>query len=205
MDEFDARQELLFIRKVIDDGRTALGHDGKAMIVWGAIVVAGMIAMFLSVSLTLGVNYLILWGVLIGAGWIFTLFFDVSARRKARFSTFGGRVVSQLWLGCGIVMTVVGFVTPLVGALKPWAIIPIMSLILGIAYLVTGAVYDDRWIRFSSVAWWLSGIIMLVWPGVYMFLVFASLVIAFQIVPGVRLFKQWKARQGTDRPAVAAQ
>ncbi len=197
MDTIDARQELAFIKKVIADSRTAISDDGKGLIVWGVLVTIGMVIMYVSFQLDYNFSKILLWAALIGLGWAYTLGHEMQRGRKKRFSTFGGRILGSVWLGCGIVMTVIGFLSPVTEAVKPWAIIPIASLVIGIGYLVTGVVHDDRRIRVYSLGWWLGGIVMLLWPGYYMFLLFGAMIIVFQIFPGVRLYRQWKSQHAS--------
>jgi|WetSurMetagenome_2_1015567.scaffolds.fasta_scaffold24806_2 hypothetical protein len=198
MEPIDAQQELAFIRKVMADSRTAISDDGKGLIVWGTLVVAGMVTMYASFQFGYPISKTLLWAVLIGLGWVYTIFHEMQNRKTKRFSTFGGRIVGSLWLGCGVVMTIVGFLSPMTGALKPWAIIPVSSLVIGIGYLVTGVVYDDRWTRFSALGWWAGAIVMMLWPGYYLFLLFSAMMIIFQIVPGVRLYQQWRLHQTSE-------
>jgi len=198
MDSMDAQQELSFIRKVIEDGRRAISDDGKELIVWGLLVVVGMATMFVSLQFEFAISKVWLWGALIGIGWTYTIVREIRTRKRNRFTTFGGRILGSLWMGCGIVMTLVGFLAPATGAIKPWAIIPIISLILGIGYLVTGVVHDDRWMRMSAAGWWVGAVVMLLWPGYYMFLLFGGLIIVFQIVPGVKLYREWQAQHSSE-------
>jgi hypothetical protein len=198
MNTIDAQQELAFIKKVITDSRTAISDDGKGLIVWGVLVTIGMVIMYVTFQLDYNIPKILLWAVLIGLGWVYTLVHEMQRGRKKRFSTFGGRILGSVWLGCGIVMTIIGFLSPATGAVKPWAIVPIACLVIGIGYLVTGVIHDDRWIRVASLGWWLGGITMMLWPGYYMFLLFGAMMIVFQITPGVRLYRQWKSQQASD-------
>jgi len=194
MDSIDAQQELAFIKKVIDDSRTAIGGEGKDLIVWGLLVVIGMVTMFIDSQFGFAISKLVLWAALIGIGWTYTLISEFQHRKRTRFRTFGGKILGSLWMGCGIVMTLIGFLATTTGALKSWAIVPMISLILGIGYFVTGVVHDNLWTRRSAYGWWGCAIVMLIWPGQYMFLLFAAMMIMFQILPGFKLYQQWKSQ-----------
>jgi hypothetical protein len=198
MNSIDAQQELAFIKKVIADSRTAISGDGKDLIVWGLVVVIGMVTSYVAIQFDYTISKLLLWAALIGIGWTYTLVNEFQNRKKNRFKTFGGKILGSLWMGCGIVMTLVGFLTTTTGALKSWGIIPMISLVLGIGYLVTGVVHDNRWTRLSALGWWGGAIIMFIWPGQYMFLLFSAMMIAFQIVPGMKLYQQWKSQHASE-------
>jgi hypothetical protein len=198
MESIDAQQELAFIKKIIADSRTAISDDGKGLIVWGVLVVIGMVTMYVAFQFKYNISTMLLWAALISIGWVYSIVNAVQNRTKKRFSTFGGRVLGSLWLGCGIVMTIIGFLSPTTGALKPWAIVPMISLVMGIGYLGTGVIHDDRWTRLSALGWWLGAIVMLLWPGYYMFLLFSGMMIVFQIWPGIKLYQQWKSLHASE-------
>ena len=198
MDSINAQSELAFIKKVIADSRTAIIDDGKELIVWGLLVVIGMLTMYFAMQFDYKISKLLLWATLIGIGCVYTTVNYFQSRKKKRFATFGGKILGSLWLGCGIVMTIIGFIAPFTGAVKPWAIVPMTSLVIGVGYLVTGVIHDDRWTRLSAIGWWLGAIVMLLWPGYYMFLLFAAMMIVFQIFPGIKLYHQWKSQHASE-------
>ncbi len=72
------------------------------------------------------------------------------------------------------------------------AISPIISLIMGAAYYVTGIINDDKFITRLSYGWWIGAIIMFYWKSYYTFLMFAAMIVLFQILPNLYYYKKHK-------------
>ena len=192
MKENEAQEELAFIRKVMQDSRRIVAHDGNEYIVWGIIVTVGMIAMYVDLAFQYYIHFAIIWGILIGAGWLYSLFRWLTYYRKRPTNTFAAKVISSVWIACGIVMTLIGFAFPPLGVINGWAIMPLVALVTGIAYFVTSIVITEKWIRYSSYGWWLGALIIAAFPGHYTFLVYAGMMICFQIIPGIILQRQYR-------------
>ncbi len=192
MTENDAQQELAFIKKVMEDSRRIIAYDGKDFTVWGILVAVGMILMYLKIVFQFQIDSMIFWGILIGTGWLFSIKRRFTHYRKRRVKTFAGAVIGSVWLSCGIVMTLIGFVLGPVGAIKGWAIMPLIALVLGIGYFITSVIIPNRWIRYSAFGWWIGGILIAAYPAPYILLVFAGMMICFQIIPGIVLQRQYR-------------
>ena len=89
-------------------------------------------------------------------------------------------------------MTLFGFIAPLSGAVNGVFISPMISVVLGIAYFVSGFLYDSKWISFLSFGWWGGAIIMFFYPGMQVFLVMSLMLILLQIVPGIILYIKFR-------------
>lgn len=192
MTEQEAQQELAFIKKVMDDSRRVVIHDGKEFITWGVLVVLGMLIMYFQNVFGFQLPIFWLWGIIIGGGWLYSWVHSLRRRQRGSMRTFGGRILGSVWLACGVTMTMIGFVVMPSGAIKGIAIIPLICLVIGSGYFITGVIHGSTWIRNSSIGWWVGAVIMLYWPGYYIFLLFAGMMVAFQIVPGIFFYRKWK-------------
>ena len=192
MTENEAQQELAFIKKVMEDSRRIIAYDGKDFTFWGILVTVGMVLMYVNIVFQFHISSMVLWGSFIGTGWIFSIVRGFTHHRKQRVKTFASSVISSVWLSCGIVMTLIGFVLNPVGAIKGWAVLPLIALVLGIGYFITSVIIPTRWIRYSAFGWWIGGILIAAYPGQYMSLAFAGMMICFQIIPGIILQRQYR-------------
>ncbi len=192
MKETEAQEELAFIKKVMEDSRRIVAHDGNEYIVWGVLVVVGMIAMYINIAFQYYFHFALIWGILIGGGWVYSLVRWFTFYRKMPIKTFAKNIIGSVWLACGIVMTLIGFALAPLGVIQGWAIMPLIGLVLGIAYFVTGKVIKEKWIGYSTFGWWIGALVIAAFPGVYMFLLFAGMMICFQIIPGIMLQKRYK-------------
>ena len=195
MNQIDVKDEITFIKKVIEDSKRTVGGGNLSSVLWGVLVVIGMILTYLHIVLSSAIHPGWVWGILIGVGWIYTIVIMIIQKKKSAAKTFGGRILSSIWIACGVVMTGIGFYATSTGAIKTWALIPVFSMIIGIGYYVTSDIVASRITKLFAITWWVAGLLMMTWPGSYMFLLFAGMMIAFQITPGIKYHLEWKKQQ----------
>ncbi len=191
MDEKTALEEIQFIRKVIEEGKKSIVYNGKDYIFWGVIVIVGMISTYIFHMSQVYFNYFWIWVVLIPIGWIYSLY----NRRVHHIkfpSTYAGRLMASIWGATGISMTIIGFLGTSSGTVHPIAISPILSIIMGSAYFISGKVVRVEWISYLSLGWWIGGIILLYVTSVNSFLVMALLMLFFQTIPGIVIYRKYK-------------
>ncbi len=188
MNELNAEQELQFIKQIMEDSRKVV-DDGRDMIVWGVLVAAGMVINFINFEFQQICSDIILWIVIIAVGWFFSFWSWKRKQRTKPVRTFGVKILSNVWLSCGIAMTIIGFVFPLSGMVSDQSIMPLLAMILGIGYFISGAVQDERWVKNLAFGWWGGAMCMVAIQGAYMYLLFGAMITLFQTIPGVIFFK----------------
>ncbi len=192
MDEKQAIEELSYIKEIIYDSKKVFVENGIGYIVWGVLVVIGLISSYFFETYNLnnldGWN----WIILVALGWVFSFVGSKKERQKRKAATFAEKILAAVWISAGIAMTIIGFAGSISGAIQGVFISPTISIILGAAYFVSGAVYGAKWITLLSLGWWAGAILMFFWPGVQVFFIMSLMMILFQIVPGLILYKQAK-------------
>jgi hypothetical protein len=136
-----------------------------------------------------------LWSICFCIGWICSILIGIKQNRKARAITFGGKLMRAVWLACGGVGMVFLFIFPQFHAIKAWAIMPAIGLVLGMGHYLSSVIQKDQWFFIAGIGWWVGSIIMLVWPTMYNSIIFAAMLIFFQIIPGWHLYRQWKVEE----------
>ena len=193
MNENTAVEELTFIKNIISESRKSFALSGKPYIFWGILIVVGLLLEFLrDVNNWNFSKMYFVWIGLISIGWGYAYFESRKHKSKVKSISFGGKILGGVWLACGISMTIFGFIGTISGAIKGLYISPVLSLVLAIAYFVTGTVYDFKWLRNLLIGWWGGAIFMFFFPGQQTNLIMAFMMIAFQIVPGIVLLKKVK-------------
>ncbi len=102
------------------------------------------------------------------------------------------KIDSAIWSSVLVVFPIIGFAGTYTGMISPFAINPLVALILGSSYYVTGVVYSDKIFKTISFAWWIGGTSLFWVKNHYSFLIFAAMMIFFQIVPGLILYTRYK-------------
>ncbi|MFI5202001.1 MAG: hypothetical protein ACHQNE_06415 [Candidatus Kapaibacterium sp.] len=200
-------EELQFIRKIIAESRTTFVEDGAPYIWWGLIVAIGMGVNYLSVLLQRDLYAGFIWLGLILAGWGTTLYYVLQKKKQAaRAKSFLDRIAGAIWGTCGstlglgllLILSQTNFSGGKVPPIYPLYACFFASMILGIAYYLTGVVNDLRWFRNLGFAWWAGGVAMYLWPSVHVMGLYALMLILFQVVPGIVLQRRNKRIRATE-------
>lgn len=192
MEKHNAELEISMIKQIMDDSKKIVVDDGKGYIIWGVLIVIGLLGTYFLILSRLYSYIGWLWITSIGAGWIYTIIVNAVKGHKKKVRTFAGKILGALWFSCGISMTIVGFVGTGTGSYGAYIISPLMAVILGVAYFVTGFIYGMAWVRNLAVGWWIGAIVTFIWTGMYSLLVFAGMMIALQIIPGIIMYSKFK-------------
>ena len=192
MDRQTAFEELAYIKKIIQDSRRKVIENGLGFIIWGILVLLGLLSTYLLIINKIHLSIPWNWIVLIGGGWLFTFFKVGQYKKKKRTSSFAEKIAGALWFSSGISMTLFGFIAPASGAVNGVFISPMISIVLGVAYFVSGFLYDYKWISLLAFGWWVGAIIMFFYPGMHVFLIMSLMLILLQIVPGIILYRKFK-------------
>jgi len=204
MNTLSAQDELAFIRKIMSDSRSAITDDGKPTMVWGVIVAIGMGLSYLEALTDIELYVGWMWIGLSVLGWAYVLYYKNTKVRKQQTNTFAGKVLASLWGSVGVTIGLVVSLTLLSRALElefivhPIAITAIIALILGIAYYLNGVITGLNWLRNIAYGWWLAGIYMFLFPSIHVLGIYFVLVIVFQIIPGIVLYRN--AHKGIEIP-----
>jgi len=192
MTELNAQQELAFIKKVMEDSRRIICDDGKSFIFWGILISIGMLVTYLKIAMDWGVNLGWFWPVLISFGWIVTIYVEIRADKKRSSKTFAAKILGSVWISCGIAMTILGFVGSITGAYNGVFISPLISVVLGIGYLLTGVIQGKRWVSLLAIGWWSGALLMFYLQNLETLLIMTGMMIFLQTIPGMILYKESK-------------
>jgi len=192
METRDAQQELAFIKKIMADSRKSVICNGKTFILWGILVTIGLIGSYYSITNNVQNMMNWMWPLLMGLGWVITIVTESRDAKNAKTKTFAAKILAAVWIGCGIAMTMIGFVGSISGAYNPLYINPLISNIMAVGFLITGILYGKTWVSLISLGWWAGAIVMFFWTGLYTFLLMSAMMIFFLVIPGVFMFKQFQ-------------
>jgi len=191
MEEKNAIEELQFIRKVIEETKQNVMHNGKDYIFWGILVIVGMLLQYIFAINKNFFGFAWIWAILIPIGWIYS-FINRRSQKIKHPSTYAGKIITSLWVSAGIIMTIIGFVGTASKIITPWAISPIICLIGGCGYFVTGTIVGSKWFKNISYGWWIGGVTMMFVVSNNQFLIMALVMFLFQTIPGIALYKKYR-------------
>ena len=188
-----AEIELSFIKKVIEDSKKITVDNGMGFILWGILGVAGIILTYADYYLKIGIGSLYIWIGIFAIGIVYIILLSFKAGKREKVKTLAGDLLGAVWIGC---LLASGFmlIIPLIAKEFP-ANITLSSIlfVIGVGYFVSSTIFNYKWIRYNGYAWWLGGFLNLLFVFPHSQMIFlGSLLIFFQIIPGLVLYKKWK-------------
>ncbi len=191
--------ELQYIRKIIDNSRMAFVEDGMLYILWGLIVAVGISINYISVLTQRDLYAGYIWIGLVLFGWGSIIKHMMNKKKQpARAKSFVDRIQGAIWgacggtLGLGIILIECFQHTGDTPSIHPIYSCFVTSLILGIAYFLSGIANDLNWLRNIGFAWWGGAIVMYLWPSIHVLGIYAGMLILFQVVPGIILQRRYR-------------
>ncbi|MEO8512047.1 MAG: hypothetical protein ABI543_00675 [Ignavibacteria bacterium] len=185
--------ELSVIKKIMEDSRNIVADNGWHYIFWGVSVTCALIANYIMALNGVKMNYQgMMWFIVMTGTWIVEGIIERRKAKKRKERTFGGRLLGALWSASGISMFMFGFIGVITHAYTGAFICPIISTVLGATYIISGAIQQTRWMQLLSIGWWGGAIYTFLFPSVHTLLIFAVMMISFQTIPGIILFRKWK-------------
>ncbi len=183
------------------DSRAAIADDGKPSIVWGVIVSLGMLFNYYEVVTDNSNISGWVWLSLCILGWAYIIYYVKVNVKRERVQSFAGRISGALWFAVGI--TIALFVASTIISqsmgsqfeLHPVYICAVTAMLLAIGYFLTGILYEISWLRLVGVGWWISSLFFMFFPGRETLLIYALVMIALQVVPGIMLLRIYKNTQ----------
>ncbi|HLT24402.1 MAG TPA: hypothetical protein VK004_04690 [Ignavibacteria bacterium] len=192
MEVQQAEFEINYIKKLMEESRRSLAENGIGYILWGVLVVIGIVFNYLRITDVTQISPLYVWIAVVGTGWAVTFYWLKKEKKMPGSKSVLNRILGSVWVAAGIGMTLIGFPGTLSNTLPGYSILPMMCLVLGIAYYVSGAVYGEKWIKLIGLGWWAAAALFMFWKNVNSLLIFAALMILFQVIPGIYFYKKWK-------------
>jgi hypothetical protein len=189
-----AQENLDYIKNVILDSKNIIKDNGAAAILWGIIIVIAQLSTFILIVTKIYSPIAWVWAAAIAIGWAVSLVIS-KKESKTGVVTKSLKIDSAIWSSALVVMPIIGFAGTFSGMISAFAINPLIALILGSSYYVTGVVYSDRIFKNISFGWWIGGTVLFWIKNEYSFLIFAAMMIVLQIVPGIMLYIKYKKEE----------
>lgn len=185
----DARADLAYIRRLMEDTRQATYVSGGYFIVWGIVIGAGLLMTWLQLTGRMPVMPMLSWSACLAVGGIGT-FFLVREEQRQPVETPAGRLIGMVWGSVGISMLIIFFVGTGTGALSGSLMPPLSSTFVGTAVFLTGMLAGLNWVRNLAFGWWLGAAAMFAWPGLHVLLLMGLMLLVLYVIPGVILIRK---------------
>jgi hypothetical protein len=189
MEESKAAEDLAFIRKIMDESSSFAEAGGDYFVIWGAMTGLAMLATWAIASHYLPGTGQVIWG-----GWVAAFaagsLLSYARGRRHKHSVVANNVNRQIgaaWFAVGMPMLLLFFVGQSYGLLRPHSIPATAAALLGTGIYMTGTLAKIGWLRNLAFVWWVASIALMIVQGATVFLVYALLVFALYVLPGIKL------------------
>lgn len=197
-----AHDELAYIRQIIDNSRLAFVEDGKPYILWGILVALGMTVTYISAvqDYDYGTGYV--WVGLTLFGWSYVAWYSRHKQKTQRARSILDRIQSAVWgaigssIGLLILLIFLGhaYGSAELPGINPFYICSLTAILIGIGYFLSGIANELTWLRNIAFAWWAGAIVMYLWPSVHVLGLYALMIVLFQVVPGIVLYRAFRTK-----------
>ena len=192
----EARADLAYIRRLMEDTRRATYVSGGYFIVWGLAIGAGLLATWLAVTGRWPWPLFWTWTACVAAGGAGTAWL-VHQELHEPVETPARRLIGMVWMSMGIGMMVMFFIGVGSGNLDGAHMPALSSVLVGGAFFMTGVLAGLPWLRNLSLGWWGGAAVMLAWPGMHVLWINGLMMLALYMVPGIVLLRQKRHAQET--------
>ena len=193
MDTKQAELELSLIKQMMIDTRQIIIDNGWHYIFWGVTVTLALIANYIMALNRVAMKYAgMMWLIMMVSAAIIGSIAERRINKKRKVKTFAGKLLSALWTSSGVAMFMFGFVGTMAGAYNSVYICSLISTVLGVSYFTSGVIQQVKWLQMLSYGWWAGAIVTFILPSVHTLLIFAIMMLFFQTIPGLILYRKWK-------------
>jgi hypothetical protein len=191
----DPRHDLAAIRRLMEESQETIGAEGRHFVLWGLVTAVGLVGTWAAVTGAADVDVRWTWAVLVGLGWIGSFWLGYRGARRERVRTLGRRLVSVVWIGSGVTLSLIAAAALFGDAVPTRALPGLLSVAIAGSFLSTAVLAGLRWLGLVAACWWLLGGLMLFFPGLYTLPLLAAMALALEVVPGLLLVQRARRRE----------
>ena len=147
---FNADQSIELIQRMIRDTRRNLSSGSSNLfILWGYLLAATAVGIFLLLTFTESRAWQWLWLPALAAGWAATWWYN--RRRATQVKSYTDRLLEQIW-SCIASLVVLSAI--LICGYDPWAVDPLFPalLLIGAGLFISGQVIRNKYMYYASCA-----------------------------------------------------
>lgn len=190
----DARDDIAFIRRTVEDGRSYAQGRSPDLLVWGVAIAGGYFTTYAHLRGWLALNPDWVWATVIGLAWLYSLRRFVARGNKSARSPMAKALLS-VWLGCGFFLTILGFAAAFEGVMKDGWFDAVSAGTIGIAFFAAATLCNLAWMRVVAVCWWVGMLALFLLRHHPEVLPLSGILMLFLLAgPGIALLLQRPAR-----------
>lgn len=181
-----AELELSLISKIMEDSRKAVYDTGKQGTFWTLIIAPAIIINYLMIVLNTGIKYSgFLWLGTVLIGIIGSIIIAKKEKRVTRVKTFAGKILTSIGIAAGGANLIFAVASGFINAFKPVYIVPVDSVILGMAFYLVGVIQQLKTLKVFAFIWWVGAVFFFFFPSIHCLLFLALMLIIMVLLPKI--------------------
>ena len=186
--------DLAFIRRVMEGARETASDGSGHLILWGCLLATAQTLTHLARQGGVTVSVAVIWAVTVAIGFAGSSLLGNRGLKRAPVNSLVNRILSSIWIGCALSLSLIGFLGQGFGSLPPQVAPGIEAIVIGTSFFASAVLPNHAIYWLLAAAWWILGGGLLVRPSPVSNLVIACGLVLLMVVPGVVL----RARRGTS-------
>lgn len=185
-DTKQAELELTVIRKIMEDSRRAVYDTSIQGMFWTMLMAPAILINYFMLIFETGLKYSgFLWLGTVIIGITGSILIAYKEKRIKRVKTFAGKILTTIGIAVGGANLMFAFASVIANAFNPVYIIPVDSVVLGMAFYVVGIIQQLKSLKFLAFIWWSGALFFYAVPSFHCLLFFAVMLIVSVWIPKI--------------------
>lgn len=186
--------DLAFIRRVMEGARETASDGSGHLILWGCLLATAQTLTYLVRQGDMALSVTVIWAATVAIGFAGSFLLGNRSLKRAPVNSLVNRILSSIWIGCALSLSLIGFLGQGSGSLPPRVAPGIEAVVIGTSFFASAVLPNHAIYWLLAAAWWILGGALLIRPSPVSNLVVAGGLVLLMVVPGLVL----RARRGTS-------
>lgn len=185
-----AELELSLIRKVMEDSRKAVYETGKQGTFWTLVMAPAILLNYFMIIFNTGIEYTgLLWLAAVLTGTAGSVVIARKEKKTIRVKTFSGKILTSIGIAAGGTNVIFAAASGFFGAFKPVYIVPVDSVVLGMAFYLVGVIQQLKSLKLFAFVWWAGAVFFFFFPSMHCLLFLAIMLVFMVFLPKIERIK----------------
>ncbi len=185
-----AELELSLIRKVMEDSRKAVYETGKQGTFWTLVMAPAILLNYFMIIFNTGIEYTgLLWLAAVLTGTAGSVVIARKEKNTIRVKTFSGKILTSIGIAAGGTNVIFAAASGFFGVFKPVYIVPIDSVVLGMAFYLVGVIQQLKSLKLFAFVWWAGAVFFFFFPSMHCLLFLAIMLVFMVFLPKIERIK----------------
>lgn len=185
-----APDEMQQIRVALERSPTVENVRMALFVFWGLIFAKCFAAEWLARVYEAPLNTLYVWIPSVMFGALCTVAYATHMLKEWKVRALTGHLVAAIWTACAMAAVLISLVGTASGVVPVIKVPAFLAVIMGVGFFIHSVLDPRFWFKPAAYGWWVGSVLLFINPGVNAFGWFALMIILFQVLPTVMLWRE---------------